>query len=468
MKEKKNNAIIRRYILFFNRHFSLTLFMTSLSVLFLIAGIIRISLYSKYGSAIELYNEGKYKEASKIFEELGTYKDSYELQKKCQYFYAKEVKNNGGDSLQLFEELGDYENSEQYTKESLLRKLEEIQEDVYLYANSYYEEGNYMDALTAFNSLNGYKNSEEMAQKCENMIMTAKIRQKEIANTISAGIRYIVAVKRDGTVVSTGYNNEGQSNISDWKNIVSISGKGTITIGLKDNGTIVTTSKNIDINEWTDIIAVSAGERYVVGLKSDGSLIGAGHDQGDGQLNFSEWTDIVAIATGWRHTVGLDASGGIHITGYKSKSQLKKIEEKKDEWTNIVAISAGGGGQYGAGHTVALREDGTVVAVGDNSFGQCNVNEWTDIIAIAAGDWHTVGLHSDGTVVSTRPDEDKYPDLYINACNVDEWTDIVSIAAGCGSTVGLRRDGTVIAVGYNDYNQCNLASDWGEIMQYQE
>lgn len=39
---------------------------------------------------------------------------------------------------------------------------------------------------------------------------------------------------------------------------------------------------------------------------------------------------------------------------------------------NIVAISAGGD------HTVGLKSDGTVTAVGWNMFGQCDVGGWTD------------------------------------------------------------------------------------------
>ena len=38
-----------------------------------------------------------------------------------------------------------------------------------------------------------------------------------------------------------------------------------------------------------------------------------------------------------------------------------------------MAISAG---MY---HTVGLKADGTVVAVGDNGKGQCDVSGWTDI-----------------------------------------------------------------------------------------
>ena len=39
-----------------------------------------------------------------------------------------------------------------------------------------------------------------------------------------------------------------------------------------------------------------------------------------------------------------------------------------------------------------MKSDGSVVSVGDNSYGQRNVNKWTDIVAISAGANHTVGL----------------------------------------------------------------------------
>ena len=40
------------------------------------------------------------------------------------------------------------------------------------------------------------------------------------------------------------------------------------------------------------------------------------------------------------------------------------------------------------------------MAVGYNSFGQLNVDDWTDIVQVAAGGYHTIGLKSDGTVVA--------------------------------------------------------------------
>ena len=111
----------------------------------------------------------------------------------------------------------------------------------------------------------------------------------------------------------------------------------------------------------------------------------------------------------------------------------------------------------GGSHTVGLRSDGTVVAVGSNFAGQCNVSSWTDIMQVAAGGYHTVGLKSDGTVVAVGVNDD-------GQCNVSSWTDIVQVAAYRYHTVGLKSDGAVVAVGVNDDGQCNVSS-WTDIMQ---
>ena len=122
-------------------------------------------------------------------------------------------------------------------------------------------------------------------------------------------------------------------------------------------------------------------------------------------------------------------------------------------WEGMAVQNTIAAGDY---YTVGLRADGTVVAVGRNSDGQCNTSAWSDIIAIAASDFHTVGLRADGTVVAVGRNSD-------GQCNTSTWSDIVAIAAGSDLTVGLRADGTVVTVGYNDLGQCNTSS-WSNIV----
>ena len=107
-------------------------------------------------------------------------------------------------------------------------------------------------------------------------------------------------------------------------------------------------------------------------------------------------------------------------------------------------------------HTVGLKEDGTVVAVGDNEHGQCDVSDWTDIVAVSAKDYCTVGLKADGTVVLTGAG-------WMNYDDVRNWTDIVAISVRDSHVVGLKANGTVVASGSNHYGECDV-SDWTNIV----
>ena len=144
------------------------------------------------------------------------------------------------------------------------------------------------------------------------------------------------------------------------------------------------------------------------------------------------------------HTVGLKADGTVVAVGNSNYGQCDVFD-----WTAIVAVSAGDS------HTVGLKADNTVVAVGSNNYGRCNVSDWTNIAAVSAGSSHTVGLKGDGTVLAVGSNT-------YGQCNVSGWMDIVAVSAGTGYTVGLKADGTVVAAGYNDDGRCNVSS-WTDI-----
>jgi len=103
-------------------------------------------------------------------------------------------------------------------------------------------------------------------------------------------------------------------------------------------------------------------------------------------------------------------------------------------------------------HTVILHDDGTVSAYGDNSAGQCNVDTWSDIVAVYAGARHTVGLKSNGSVVAVGSNN-------FGQCKVNGWKNISMLAVGSNDTVALRSDGKILFSGYGDFSVLERATD---------
>lgn len=107
----------------------------------------------------------------------------------------------------------------------------------------------------------------------------------------------------------------------------------------------------------------------------------------------------------------------------------------------------------GSRHTVGLRSDGTVIAAGDNTYGQTEVSSWSGVIQVAAGARHTVGLKGDGTVVAAGDNSN-------GQLNVSDWTDIQMVACSDYDTLGLKADGTVVTTGMHGYSD---AADWHNV-----
>lgn len=472
------------------------------AVYFIVVGFMKGNVQEQYEHAKSMYDNKEYAKSAELFEALGNYEDSKERlldsENGLVYRSAEELLAEGeleaaankfleiidySDSkervIQVAESLsesGKYESAIRILKkledspesELLISEVEALREDAYSLAYNLYEDGKCQEALAIFRTLEGYKESKTYVDKCKEII-----HRHSLAHTTSCGMETILGITESRSVIASGKT--GIFNFSEWNDIVSVSIGNVIAVGLKQDGTAVSSGQvagsSIDVSDWEDIIAVCAGERYIVGLKDDGTVVSQGHN-GDGQRNLDDWHDIIRIAACWRCTVGLDKNGEIHTAGYGQNSLKNQIDSNKEDWSDVIEIAAGGGGAEIVGHIVGLKSDGTVVAVGYNDFGQCNVNgdEWHDIIAIAAGSWHTVGLRADGTVVSTKPNDDALDydgsPLFTQCCEVNQLNDIVAISAGQGTTVCVKKDGSVVALGYNSAGQRNGARAWSDIAIY--
>jgi alpha-tubulin suppressor-like RCC1 family protein len=116
-----------------------------------------------------------------------------------------------------------------------------------------------------------------------------------------------------------------------------------------------------------------------------------------------------------------------------------------DGLTNVVAIAAGDS------HTLAVRVDGTVVAWGDDSWGQIDVpSGLASVKAVAGGNEHSLALLADGTLVAWGGNDSGQTNIPPGLTNV------VAIAAASGVSLALNGDGTVSVWGDNSYGQTNV------------
>lgn len=376
----------------------------------------------KRNKAMQMLESGDYDEAFAILEELG---DSDTITS-AKYDIALKLIDSEKyeDAYVILDELGNSDTAIS-AKYDIALKLA--------------DSGESAKAAMIFTKLDDYSDARERA----NELLTDLIPQKIISATISAGEDYTVALRTDGTVLATGNNDEGQCNVGNWTDIVSVSAGEAHTVGLRSDGTVVATGNNdngqCNISDWKNIIAVAAGNCHTVGLRIDGTVVATGGNTA-GQCNVSNWTNIVSICAGSYKSLGLKADGTVVATAWATDFS---------EWKNIVAISSSLTGT----RTVGLRSDGTIVEAGSAMEGQNNPDDWTDLISVSASGYD-IGLHSNGTVVVQNSSLGG-----IQPADVSGWTDIVAVSGGISHVIGLKSDGTMVAAGWNGKGQCNI-SDW--------
>jgi alpha-tubulin suppressor-like RCC1 family protein len=164
-----------------------------------------------------------------------------------------------------------------------------------------------------------------------------------------------------------------------------------------------------------------------LGLRSDGSIISWGANLAIPRSA----QDTVAVAVGGPASgsssfyLALRTNGTVVGWGDNTYSQTTPLAGL----SNVVAIAAGG---Y---HSLALKNDGTVVGWGRNIEHQTNIPlNLSNVVAIAAGDFFSLALKNDGTAVSWGGPSPVPPDA----------TNLISIAAFYYYSVGLRANGAVV------------------------
>lgn len=271
---------------------------------------------------------------------------------------------------------------------------------------------------------------------------------------IAAGAFHIVALKSDGTVVAWGYNASGQTTVPAGLNGVTAIDAGVYhTMAVKSDGTVVAWGDNLYGKSTppvglSGVVAISGGNSHTVALKSDGTVVAwGGNYQGQTTgtptktnpytatanpvtLNGGVLSGVTAIAAGAFHTVALKSSGTLVAWGASPYGETNV----PTGLSGVTAIAAGGDDGNGS-DTLALKSDGTMVAWGgweNNFYGEATVPAGLNgVTAIAAGSTHTVALKNDGKVVA-------WGNNRVGQTNVPTaLSGVTAIAAGNGFSVAL-------------------------------
>ena len=234
-----------------------------------------------------------------------------------------------------------------------------------------------------------------------------------------------VGLKSNGTVVAVGINDNNQLDVGKWCGIVAIAAESNHIYGVKEDGTVVMSGDdneyNIDVSAWTDIVEISAAEGIVVGLKSDGTVVASGNND-YGQCNVAAWTDVVEISLHQGIVVGLKSDGTIVFSDYVYLNSELDPEETfvPTDWQGIACVVP-----YET-FLFAINADGELITNSCNMEAEENQDEeyvqeyhaLDGAIALSASWDHVVGLMPDGTLVAVGYNDD-------GRCNVSGWTNVM-------------------------------------------
>ncbi len=316
---------------------------------------------------------------------------------------------------------------------------------------------------------------------------------------LARGGFHSLALCSDGTLAAWGFNLSGQ--LGD--NSTTFSG---VPVNVNLEGVLA----------GKTVVAVAAGRTHSLALCSDGTVAAWGSNE-HGQLGDNSTTDrlvpvavnvaggtsalfgktVVALAAGQVHSLALCSDGTVAAWGYDSLGVLGNGGNGGSSQANpsvpvavdmtgvlsgkvVVALAAG------SFHNLVLCSDGTMAAWGGNGSGQLGDNSTTTrlvpvavnmedgtsvlfgktVVALAAGESHSLAACSDGTVAAWGGNDtgqlgdnsttQRNAPVAVNVANGTSalfGKTVVALAAGENHNLAACGDGALVAWGLNDVGQ---------------
>lgn len=306
------------------------------------------------------------------------------------------------------------------------------------------------------------------------------------------------------------FGGTGNDLVLQWAD-TSLAAWGYNSFGQLGDGTMERRLAPVSVNTGTalegkTITAISSGYLHSIALTSDGSVFSWGANSfgqlGNGSSsNVSTPTEVpktgalsgkivVDIAAGAFHNVALCSDGTIVSWGYNNHGQLG--DGTRVNRNNPITVSPVGaliGKQVvsiaaGANHSFALCSDGTVAAWGYNDEGELGngdtVSSLTPVLvkpdgvlagrkigSLAAGQYHTIALCTDGGLVAwgynnrgqvgNSSTTNAIAPVQISTQGALAGKVVKSITTGSSHSSALCADGSIVVWGHNHRSQLGLS-----------
>ena len=367
------------------------------------------------------------------------------------------------------------------------------------------------DTLWAFGSNNSYQLGQKtVSERSEPHRIMENIRQ------VSAGRGFSLIVKEDDTLWGFGKNNYGQlgngttlsssSPVKIMDGISSVSAGSNHAMALKSDNSLWAFGYNYhgqtgngQSGSGADLLnprrimnsikAVSAGGTHTMIMKTDGTLWGFG-DGEEGQLgsgvregslvpvkpdlNATTYSLVADVAAGATHTVVRQKDGTLRTWGENSFGALGINSNMTFHPTPVVPKSATGAYFSGVkavyagdGYTMALKDDNTLWAFGNNLYGRLGdgstmarrhpVEIMADVKEVSLGSYHSLILKTDGTLWSCgnnghgRLGNRESGTQVLSPVQVMD--NVKSVSAGYDHSLVVKNDSSLWVFGNNEYGQ---------------
>lgn len=302
---------------------------------------------------------------------------------------------------------------------------------------------------------------------------------------------HVAVLRSDGTVAATGSNDWNQCQVSGWSRIVKIWATEQMTVGLTQEGMLLTTNAampawtgirdavvlrlaspdvvlvaglrsdgtvmrvavgrqgmysllpgSCEVSGWRDVVQLAGTDR-IYGLRSDGTVLQAGVEGYSPEISVAEWEDVRELVSTGGEIFGITGTGAV-------------LSERSDfgceDWTQIAQVT------MGAEDTLfGLTRNGQVYS----SNGSLPVAGLTGIRDVVGTSQRCVALGSDGTVTFAPEPQG------MTWAQRGRWSDVQTLVYSPGSrqVAGVRYDGTVVAADMDDLSAPAACDGWTDIVR---